>query len=64
MKYGIFWGRDRGSVKAFCIQKKVILLISGVKPRDSCRHIFMEYGILTVASLYTLEALCSIKKFK
>jgi hypothetical protein len=65
MKYGlIFWGRDRESVKAFCIQKKFILLISSVKPHDSCIHIFMEYGILTVASLYIFEALCSIKKFK
>ena len=65
MKYGIiFWGRNKESVKAFGIQKKAILLISGVKPHDSCKHIFMEYGISTVASLYILQALCSIKKFK
>jgi hypothetical protein len=65
IKYGItLWWRDRGSVKAFCIQTKVILLISGVEPCDSCRLIFIEYEILTVASLYILQALCSIKKFK
>jgi hypothetical protein len=64
MKYGIiFWGRDRDSV-IFFLQKKVSRLISGVKTHDSCRHIFIEYFILIVASLYILEVLCFIKKFK
>jgi len=64
MKYGIiFWGRDWDSVKVFHVQRRVIRLISGVKTRDPCRHIFMEYRILTVASLHILELLCFIKKF-
>ena len=46
----------------FVYRKK--LLISGVMTGVSCRHIFMEYRILTVASLYILEVLCFIKKFK
>ena len=65
MKYGIiFWGRDRESVKAFHIQKKVIQLISGINTHDSCGLVFMDYRILAVALLYILEVLCFIKKFK
>ena len=44
--------------------EEVIQLISGVKTCDSCRHITMEYRSLTEASLYILEVLCCIKKFK
>jgi hypothetical protein len=65
MKYCIiFWGTERDSVNVFHVQRRIIRLISGVKTCDPCRHIFMEYGILTVASLHILEVLCSIKKFK
>jgi hypothetical protein len=64
MKYGIiFWGRDRDSVKVFRMQKKVIQLIFGIMSCESCRHIFMDYKILTMASLYILEVLCFIKRF-
>jgi hypothetical protein len=59
-----FWERDRNSVNVYHVQKKIIWLISGVKTCDPCRHIFMEYRILTVASVYILEVLCFIKKFK
>jgi len=57
----IFWGRDKGSVKFFHIQKKLFASFL-VNTCDSCRYYFMEYKILTVASLYILEVLCFIKK--
>jgi hypothetical protein len=60
----IFCGGERDSIKNFYVQRRIIWLISGVKTRDPCRHIFMEYRILTVVSLHTLEVLCIIKKFK
>jgi len=65
MECGImFWGKERDSVTNVYVQRRVIWLISGVKTRDPCRHIFMEHRILTVVSLHTLEVLCFIKKFK
>jgi hypothetical protein len=57
----LYSGGGVGIVK-FLNTEKVIQLISGVKTHDSCRHIFMEYRLPTVASLYISELLCIIKK--
>lgn len=66
MKYGkIFWRKDRDSVIFFYTQKKkVIQLIYCVNAQNSCRHIFVDYRILTVASLSILEVLCYIKEIQ
>ena len=62
--YGImFWGGQGKSVKIFWLQRKVIQLITGVYKRASCRHIFMKFKILTLASLYILEV-CFIKRYQ
>jgi hypothetical protein len=45
------------SVKVFHIQKKVIRLMAGVSGFKSCRQIFLDHKILTVASPYILEIL-------
>jgi hypothetical protein len=58
LQYGIlFWGHDSDCTKLFCLQKKVIRLISGMKRFESCRNDFKTFKILTVTSLYILEAL-------
>jgi hypothetical protein len=63
MKYGIaLWGTDCDSVKVFCVQKKVIRLIAGVKKFESCIQSFKDFKILTMLSLYILEVLCFINK--
>ena len=59
-----FWGGEGKPVKIFWPQKKVIQLLTGVHKRVSCRHIFREFQILTLASLYILEVLCFIKKYQ
>jgi len=46
------------------IQKKVIRLITGINKYESCRQKFKENRILTVTSIYVLEDLCYIKKYK
>jgi hypothetical protein len=46
------------------IQKKVIRLITGLKISESCRQTFKENRILTVTSLWVLEVVCFIKKYK
>ena len=65
LRYGIiFWGGSKESIKILHIQKKVIRLITGLKKRESCKQKFKENRILTVTSLYVLEVLCFIKKYK
>jgi len=65
LRYGIiFWGVSKESIKILRIQKKVIRLITGLKKRESCKQKFKENRILTVTSLYVLEVLCFIKKYK
>jgi hypothetical protein len=57
-------GGTKESIKALRIQKKVIRLITVVKKYESCREKFKENRILTVNSMYVLEVLCFIKKYK
>jgi hypothetical protein len=42
----------------------MIGLITGLKRSESCRQTFKENKILTVTSLYMLEVMCFIKKYK
>lgn len=39
-------------------------MISGVSRHPPCTQIFKDYNTLTVASLYMLEVVCYIKKYK
>jgi hypothetical protein len=65
LKYGIiFWGGSSDSISIFKLKKRVIRIISGASTNSSCRQIFKDYNILTVASLYILEVICFIKKYK
>jgi len=65
LRYGIlFWGGEWKSVTIFRVLKKLIWLFSGVHKLESCRHIFRKFHILTLASLYILEVLWFIKKYK
>jgi hypothetical protein len=57
-------GGPKESIKALCIQKKVIRLITGINKCESCRQKFKENRILTMTSIYVLEVLCYIKKYK
>ena len=41
-----------------------IILLSGLKKRESCKRKFKELGIRTVTSLYMLEVLCYMKKYR
>jgi len=66
LRFGIlFWG-GRGrelNKRIFRIQKRVIRLMSGVRSRTSCRQLFKELNILTLASLYIFEITCFIRKY-
>jgi hypothetical protein len=65
LTYGIIlWGEDNESNNIFKFQKKVLRIISGVSSRTSCRGVFKDDTILIFSSLYILEVMCFIKKYK
>jgi hypothetical protein len=45
-------------------KKRVFRVISGVSSNKSGREIFKDYNLLTLPSLYILEVICFIKKYK
>jgi hypothetical protein len=65
VRYGIVvWGGARESIKILRLQKKVVRMMLGLKACESCRKKFKELRILTVISLYVLEVLCYMKKYR
>ncbi|GFG36777.1 hypothetical protein Cfor_01984 [Coptotermes formosanus] len=61
----LFWGGIKGDsrIKIAKVQKRVIRILAGVSSRTSCRNLFKEFKILTIASLYILEVTCFICKY-
>lgn len=60
IRYGIIvWGSTPGGnlQRVLILQKRAIRILAGLKPRDSCREAFREWGILTVPSIYITEAI-------
>jgi hypothetical protein len=56
IKYGIiFWGNSTDISRVFKLQKKVIRIISGMGPRDSCRGLFRKLDILLLSCEYILS---------
>jgi hypothetical protein len=51
------------SIRIFRIQKRVIRSMVGVSSRMSCRQLFKELNILTLASSYIFEVTCFIRKY-
>jgi hypothetical protein len=47
MKYGIIsWANASDSKKVFTLQKKIVRIMVGVKPQNSCRELFKRLQIL------------------
>jgi hypothetical protein len=63
--YGIiFWGNSSHNIHVLRLQKRVIRIITGSRPRDSCRQLFKKLGILPLTSQYILPLLLFIVKNK
>jgi len=60
----IFWRVKRESIVIFRQQKILIPTMCGVGRGTSCKILFKECRLLTITSLYILEVLCFIKKYK
>jgi hypothetical protein len=55
ISYGIiFWGNSSYSPHIFWLQKKAVRIITGSRPRDSCRELFKRLRILPLQSQYIL----------
>ena len=50
----IFGGNSTECKKVFLAQKKIIRIMTGSRPRTSCKPLFQSLGILTVPSQYIL----------
>jgi hypothetical protein len=56
MKYGIILGGNSlNSKKIFTLQKKIVRLMAGVKPRNSCRSLFNRLHIEYIFSLMSFN---------
>lgn len=62
VKYGImFWGASSHFERVFKIQKKAVRIMTGATKYSSCRNLFRELKILTLACIYILEIVCYVK---
>lgn len=62
LQYGIeFWGMASGAKSIFIIQKKFLRIMTFAPFQTSCKPIFKEHKILTVAGLYILKTLEYLK---
>jgi len=58
MTYGIiFWGNSTHSIHVFQLLKRVIRIITNSTPRDSCRQLFKQLGILPLTLQYIFSLL-------
>jgi len=53
MSYGIIFGGGSSLAnKVFILQKRIIRIITNIKPRDFCREVFKNMEIMTLYSQY------------
>lgn len=65
LRYGLLvWGKSSANnlQRILVIQKKAVRALENLQPRQSCRPSFTKLSILTVASLYVLEAVVFAQK--
>ena len=51
------WGGTAASSYIFRLQRRAIRVLGGLNYRDDCSHLFGEYNILTVPSMFILDAI-------
>ncbi len=62
LRYGIiFWGSSFCSIQTFRLQKKIIRIMKKCLPRDSCKPLFIELGILSLLCLFIYESVIFVK---
>jgi hypothetical protein len=62
IKYGIiFCGNSAEAKKVLLLQKRTLRIMVGINHRNSCRPVFKELNILTLASQYILSLITFVK---
>lgn len=65
LRYGLLlWGVAPAAERVFLAQKRAVRCLAGASFGVSCRHLFVSLHILTLTSLYILEAACHIHKVR
>ena len=67
IRYGILhWGGGPANnmYRVLVLQKHAVRILSGLRRRDSCREMFKKLKLLTVPSLYILDAVTYVVKNK
>jgi len=65
MSYGlIFWGHSPNSVRVFRLHKRIKIIMTGSRSRDSCRTLFICLKILPLPTLYIFLLLRFVIKKK
>lgn len=63
MTYGVLiWGNSTDANRVFIMQKRALRTLAGVKPRDSCRELFVKHKIMTHYSTYLFEILMFVRR--
>ena len=66
-RYGILnWGGGPAFNlhRVLLLQKRAVRILGGLRRRESCRQIFKDFKLLTVASMYILDAVTYVVKNK
>lgn len=58
----MLWGASSGSSCVFVAQKRIIRLMFGLKPQESCKPVFISHNILCFPCIYILNCLLFTKK--
>jgi len=65
LNYGIiFWGNSSHIRTIFITQKRIVIIITQAKARDSCQAMFSKLGILTLYFQYIFSILMFVVKHK
>lgn len=65
LNYAILaWGHSASANNIFALQRRCIRVIAGIGYRDDCRQCFIQYGVLTLPSMYIKECLKFAHKHK
>lgn len=61
--YGtILWANSTDANRVFIVQKRAVRILSGTKPRNTCRSHFAKHGILTVFSQYIYDVVLYVRQ--
>ena len=61
LRYGItFWGNSPIEKEIFIIEKRAIRIIANISQRNSCRHLFNQFQILTLPCQYIFSILAFV----